>query len=84
MGVGGIVTTAVGAAIGLLVLAAVLPLVFQGTNDAAASLNDPNVTTGSEEADSLKGIYAIVLGFGAVLLIGGIAFGLVKFKGGAM
>lgn len=82
MAVGGIVTGIIGGAVGLLVLGAMLPLLFDGSAQAADALNDPNVTTGSEEADSLKSVYSIIIGFGAVLLVGSIAFALVKFKSG--
>lgn len=80
-----IVAVVIGAVVGLSVLAALLPTFFGSLSDIGAVFSDGNTTTGNDDADALLPVFGLLIAFGGLFAIVGLALLVVsiKKKGGA-
>lgn len=78
--VGPLVGILLGAVIVLLVLAKLIVPVFDATADVNTALNDENVTTGDDTADSIKPVFGVLIGLSVLLGFVGLILAAVKFS----
>lgn len=76
----GIVATVIGAVVVILVVAAVAPQFFSALADTNEVLTDANTTTGDTTADSLLGVFPLMIGITGLFAIVGIVLAAVRFS----
>ncbi len=66
----------------VLLAAKFIPTIFSSTAEVNTALNDPNVTTGDETADSIKPVFAVVIGLAVTVGLVTLILGAIKFGKG--
>lgn len=72
----------VGGVVALVLVAALIPTLFNAVNDVNTNLTDPGTTTGDGTADTLLPVFPILIGVGAIIAIVGAIFAAFRFGGG--
>lgn len=75
-----IVAVVIGAVVGLSVLAALLPTFFGSLGDIGGVFTDANTTTGNDDADALLPVFGLLIAFGGLFAIVGLALLVVSIK----
>lgn len=75
-----IVAVIIGAVVGLAVLAALVPTFFGSLADIGAVFTDPSTTTGNSDADALLPVFGLLIAFGGLFAIVGLALLVVAIK----
>jgi hypothetical protein len=75
-----IVGVIIGAVVGLAILAALVPTFFGSLADIGTVFTDANTTTGNEDADALLPVFGLLIAFGGLFAIVGLALLVVAIK----
>lgn len=75
-----IVGVIIGAVVGLAILAALVPTFFSSLADIGTVFTDANTTTGNADADNLLPVFGLLIAFGGLFAIVGLALLVVSVK----
>lgn len=77
-----IVAVVIGAVVGMAILAALMPTYLDSLSGVTGEFNDPNTTTGDDDADALLPVFGLLVAFAGLFAIVGLVLLVVKIRRG--